>query len=79
MTHNAPASLLLDVQQLNAWYGPAQVLFDVSLQVHAGEVVALIGRNGAGKSSLLKALMGLMPRTRGQVVFLGQDHFASNL
>lgn len=73
MTHNAPASLLLDVQQLNAWYGPAQVLFDVSLQVHAGEVVALIGRNGAGKSSLLKALMGLMPRTRGQVVFLGQD------
>lgn len=69
-THTTP---LLQVTQLNAWYGPAQVLFDVSLNVHAGEVVALVGRNGAGKSSLLKAIMGLMPRRNGQVMFEGQD------
>ena len=64
---------LLQVTQLNAWYGPAQVLFDVSLTVRPGEVVALVGRNGAGKSSLLKAIMGLMPRRSGQVVFEGHD------
>ena len=64
---------LLEVSHLNAWYGPAQVLFDVTLQVKAGEVVALTGRNGAGKSSLLKAIMGLMPRRSGQLLFEGHD------
>ena len=72
MTHNNHRSLL-EVSQLNAWYGPAQVLFDVDLMVGAGEVVALIGPNGAGKSSLLKAIMGLMPRRTGHVVFEGHD------
>jgi branched-chain amino acid transport system ATP-binding protein len=64
---------LLEVSQLNAWYGPAQVLFDAGLHVHAGEVVALIGPNGAGKSSVLKAIMGLMPRRTGHVLLQGQD------
>jgi branched-chain amino acid transport system ATP-binding protein len=64
---------LLEVSQLNAWYGPAQVLFDVGLHVHVGEVVALIGPNGAGKSSVLKAIMGLMPRRTGLVLLQGQD------
>ncbi|MGI9150571.1 MAG: ABC transporter ATP-binding protein [Limnohabitans sp.] len=64
---------LLVVRQLNAWYGAAQVVFDAQLQVARGEVVALVGRNGAGKSSILKAIMGLMPRRTGQVVFAGQD------
>ena len=64
---------LLDVTHLNAHYGAAQVLFDVSLHVQRGEVVALIGRNGAGKSSLLKAVMGLMPQRRGTVCFDGHD------
>jgi len=64
---------LLSVQGLNAWYGAAQVLFDAQLQVRRGEVVALIGRNGAGKSSTLKAIMGLMPRRTGHVVFAGHD------
>jgi branched-chain amino acid transport system ATP-binding protein len=64
---------LLDVQHLNAWYGVAQVVFDASLEVRRGEVVALIGRNGAGKSSTLKALMGLMPRRTGHVMFAGHD------
>jgi branched-chain amino acid transport system ATP-binding protein len=58
---------------LNAWYGGAQVLFNAQLQVQRGEVVALIGRNGAGKSSTLKAIMGLMPRRTGRVVFAGRD------
>ena len=64
---------LLEVSKLNAWYGPAQVLFDIDLHVSAGEVVALIGPNGAGKSSLLKAIMGLMPRRTGSVLLQGQD------
>ena len=71
MTENAAAPLL-QVQGLNAWYGAAQILFDVSLQVGRGEVVALMGRNGAGKSTTLKALMGMVAR-RGGVQFLGQD------
>jgi branched-chain amino acid transport system ATP-binding protein len=69
----APAQPLLEVQGLAAWYGAAQVLFDVALNVQAGEVVALVGRNGAGKSTTLKALMGLVPRRRGQLRFLGRD------
>ena len=64
---------LLQVKELNAWYGAAQVLFNAQLHVQRGEVVALVGRNGAGKSSTLKAIMGLMPRRTGNVVFAGHD------
>ena len=71
MSDHATAPLL-QVQGLNAWYSAAQILFDVSLQVGRGEVVALMGRNGAGKSTTLKALMGMVAR-RGSVQFLGQD------
>ena len=63
----------LEVSHLNDWYGAAQILFDVSLHVGRGEVVALLGRNGAGKSSTLKAIMGLMPRREGELHFDGQD------
>lgn len=66
-------STLLEVRGLNAWYGAAQVLLDVELQVQRGEVVGLMGRNGAGKSSTLKAIMGLMPRRSGQIRFAGHD------
>ncbi len=66
------ASELLRTQGLCAWYGAAQVLFGVGLCLQRGEVVALLGRNGAGKSSTLKAIMGLMPRASGQVQCLGQ-------
>ncbi|WP_310614152.1 ATP-binding cassette domain-containing protein [Limnohabitans sp.] len=69
-SHDTP---LLDVHGLSAWYGAAQVVFDAKLQVQRGEVVALIGRNGAGKSSVLKAIMGLMPRSSGRVIFSGHD------
>jgi branched-chain amino acid transport system ATP-binding protein len=64
---------MLEVQQLCAWYGKAQILFDVSLEVRAGECVALMGRNGAGKSTTMKALIGLLARRSGQVAFDGQD------
>ncbi|MEG0975851.1 MAG: ABC transporter ATP-binding protein [Comamonas sp.] len=65
--------LLLDIQGLNAWYGAAHILFDVSLNVRRGEVVALMGRNGAGKSTTLKTIMGLMERRSGQVRFRGRQ------
>ncbi|AYQ29158.1 MULTISPECIES: ABC transporter ATP-binding protein [unclassified Polaromonas] len=58
---------MLDVRNLNAFYGPAQALFDVSLQVAPGELVVLQGLNGAGKSTLLKSLMGLEVRTEGHI------------
>ena len=65
--------ILLHAQGFNAWYGAAQILFDLELEVGRGEVVALMGRNGAGKSTTLKALMGMMPRRSGRIRFLGQD------
>ena len=58
---------LLAVEGLCAWYGGAQILFDVALTVGRGEVVALMGRNGAGKSTTMKSIMGLVGRTRGSV------------
>jgi branched-chain amino acid transport system ATP-binding protein len=64
---------MLAVEKLNAWYGAAQILFDLDLTVCAGEVVTLMGRNGAGKSTTLKAIMGLLARRSGSVTFLGQD------
>ena len=63
---------LLEIGKLCAAYGRAQVLFGVSLDVHAGEVVALVGRNGAGKSTTLKAIMGLVPATADRLAFRGQ-------
>ena len=64
---------MLEVQSLNAWYGAAHILFDLSFQVGRGEVVALMGRNGAGKSTTIKAIMGLMARRSGTVRFCGED------
>jgi branched-chain amino acid transport system ATP-binding protein len=58
---------MLEVDKLSAFYGPAQALFEVSLQVGPGELVVLQGLNGAGKSTLLKALMGLEVRTEGAI------------
>ena len=64
---------LLKVDGLNAWYGAAQILFGVGLEVRRGEVVALMGRNGAGKSTTLKATMGMLARRSGTVQFMGRD------
>jgi branched-chain amino acid transport system ATP-binding protein len=63
---------MLAVHELHAHYGRAHILQGVSLEARAGEVVALLGRNGAGKSTTMKAIMGLLPPSRGEVVFAGQ-------
>jgi branched-chain amino acid transport system ATP-binding protein len=63
----------LAAENLNAWYGAAQVLYDVSFTVGRGEVVALMGRNGAGKSTTMKAVMGLMARRSGIVRVNARD------
>lgn len=64
---------LLSVGNLNAWYERSHVLQGVSFEVRAGEVVSLIGRNGAGKTTALKSIMGLLDRTSGSVRFDGAE------
>jgi branched-chain amino acid transport system ATP-binding protein len=63
---------MLEVAGLNAGYGRAQILFDLGFAVRAGEVAVLLGRNGAGKSTTLKTLMGLVRAASGEVRFCGQ-------
>jgi branched-chain amino acid transport system ATP-binding protein len=63
---------MLAVKDLHAYYGRAHILQGVSLEANAGEVVALLGRNGAGKSTAMKAIMGLVPPAAGEVSFAGQ-------
>jgi branched-chain amino acid transport system ATP-binding protein len=64
---------LLEVNGLNSYYGDSHILFDVSLRVERNEVVALLGRNGAGKSTTLKSLMGVLAPRTGTVMFNGFD------
>ena len=64
---------MLSVEKLSAWYGAARILYDLSFEVGRGEVVALMGRNGAGKSTTMKAIMGLIAQRRGRVRFNGAD------
>jgi branched-chain amino acid transport system ATP-binding protein len=66
-------SPLLAVSGLNAYYGAAHILFDLAFDVRPGEVVALMGRNGAGKSTTLKSIMGLIERKSGLIRLAGQD------
>jgi branched-chain amino acid transport system ATP-binding protein len=64
---------LLEVRDLNSYYGDSHILFDVSLRVERHEVVALLGRNGAGKSTTLKSLMGVLTPRAGSVRFDGVE------
>jgi len=64
---------LLKVDGLHAYYGLAHILADVALEVRRDEVVALLGRNGAGKSTTMKSVMGLVPPAKGSVQFNGQE------
>jgi urea transport system ATP-binding protein len=64
---------MLEIRGLNVAYGESQVLWDVSLDVPPGGVVCLMGRNGVGKTTLLKSVMGLLPARSGQILFDGKD------
>lgn len=64
---------LLEIWNLTASYGRAQVLFGLTFRLHPGEVLALVGRNGAGKTTTLKAIMGLVPATAQQASFKGHS------
>ncbi|HEY0850986.1 MAG TPA: ABC transporter ATP-binding protein [Bradyrhizobium sp.] len=64
---------LLEVRGLNSYYGDSHILFDVALRVERNEVVALMGRNGAGKSTTLKSLMGVVTPRAGSIVLDGAD------
>jgi branched-chain amino acid transport system ATP-binding protein len=64
---------LLEASGLNSYYGDSHILFDVALRVGRNEVVALLGRNGAGKSTTLKSLMGVLTPRAGKVMFDGVD------
>jgi branched-chain amino acid transport system ATP-binding protein len=71
--HGAADQTLLDVGKLSAWYGAARILFDLDFNLRQGEVVALMGRNGAGKSTTFLSLMGIMERRSGTIRFMGRD------
>jgi branched-chain amino acid transport system ATP-binding protein len=75
-----PGAPLLAVRGLAAWYGESQILHGVDFDVPEGEVVTLLGRNGAGKSTTLKSIMGVLPRREGSIVFDGTEtiNLASN-
>ena len=64
---------MLSVERLNTFYGRAHILVDVTLEVAAGEVVVLLGRNGAGKSTTMKSIMGLVRTASGRVLFAGTE------
>jgi branched-chain amino acid transport system ATP-binding protein len=70
----APANrAILTVEGVHAYYGQAHILADIALDVRPGEVVVLLGRNGAGKSTTMKTIMGLVRAAKGRVDFLGRD------
>jgi branched-chain amino acid transport system ATP-binding protein len=64
---------LLEIENLNAWYGESQVLHGISLDVREGETISLIGRNGAGKTTTLRAVLGIVRNRTGVIRFRGED------
>lgn len=69
----ATSAPLLKISDLHGWYGESHVLHGMNLEVRPGEVVTLLGRNGAGKSTTLKAIMGMLQRRRGSIQFEGRE------
>ena len=65
--------MLLQVKELQAWYGESHVLHGVTFDVPAGEVVTLLGRNGAGKTTIMKAIIGILARRSGSIIFDGVE------
>jgi branched-chain amino acid transport system ATP-binding protein len=64
---------MLDIEKIHTYYGLSHILFDVSLKVGEGEVVGLLGRNGAGKSTTMRSIMGLTPPKEGRITFKGEN------
>jgi len=64
---------MLRVENLDVFYGDVQALDGVSLEIAAGEIIAIVGANGAGKTTLIRALAGMQPQARGRIVFRGTD------
>lgn len=64
---------MLEVRELNAWYGESHILHGIEFEVREGEVVTLLGRNGAGKTTTMKSIMGLVPRREGSIRFRGAE------
>src|SRR5438046_9839703 len=69
----AEATRLLEVQEIETCYGLSQVLFGMSLQVRSGEMVALMGRNGMGKTTTIRSIMGLTPARAGRIRFADRE------
>src|SRR3954462_8812363 len=67
------AEEVLCIENLQAWYGESHVLHGVNLTVHKGEVVTLLGRNGAGRTSTLKSVLGLVGRRTGSIKLFGKE------
>lgn len=67
------SDVLLQLNDVRAWYGPSQSLHGVSMEVREGELVTLLGRNGAGKSTLLKTVMGMLERCEGSILLRGRE------
>jgi branched-chain amino acid transport system ATP-binding protein len=67
------SEMILEVEAIDAYYGLSHILFEVSLTVSRGEIVCLLGRNGAGKSTTMKSIMGLVPPSKGTVRFKGEN------
>ena len=67
------AEPILKIDNLDVHYGDLQAVWDVSLTVEAGQIIAIIGANGAGKSTTLRSVAGLMPSTKGRIEFMGKD------
>ena len=64
---------MLSLNSVNTFYGYSHILHDLSLEVHEGEIVVLLGRNGVGKTTTMKTIMGIQPPKNGSVVFCGED------
>jgi len=65
--------VLLDIKETHTYYGKSHILYGVSMEVDKGEIVTLLGRNGVGKSTILKSIMGLVKPQNGSIQFKGQD------
>ena len=64
---------MLELEDVNAYYGNSHVLFDLSMRLEQNEVVTLLGRNGAGKTTTLRTITGTVPRREGRIEYLGED------